>query len=38
MDLFAGLSIVYLSVSGAVMYLTMWSKRRRAGRVALIWK
>lgn len=37
MDLFAGLSIVFLSASGAVMYVELWSRRRRAGRRALVW-
>lgn len=37
MDLIAGISIVFLSLSGAVMYLDMWSRRRRAGRNALVW-
>lgn len=38
MDLFAGLSLVFLCVSGAVMYFDMWTRRRRAGRTALVWK
>jgi hypothetical protein len=38
MDLFAGLSMVFLSVSGAVMYFTMWSKRRSMGRSGVLWK
>jgi hypothetical protein len=37
MDLFAGLSIIYLSLSGAIMYFNMWQQRRRSGRKALIW-
>jgi uncharacterized iron-regulated membrane protein len=37
LDLFGGLSIVYLSVSGIVMYGDMWNRRRRAGRKALLW-
>jgi uncharacterized iron-regulated membrane protein len=36
MDLFAGLSMVYLSISGIVMYYELWSKRRRAGRSRLL--
>jgi uncharacterized iron-regulated membrane protein len=37
MDLIAGLSMLYLSISGIVMYWELWTKRRRAGRKALIW-
>ncbi len=37
MDLFAGLSMVYLSISGIAMYWDMWSKRRKAGRPRLFW-
>ena len=38
MDLFAGLSILFLSVSGAVMYLDMWKRRRSTGRRGLFWR
>lgn len=38
MNLFAGLSLVFLSVSGLVVYLQMWIRRRAAGRSALVWK
>lgn len=37
MDLFAGFSLVYLSLSGLVMYLDLWMRRRRAGRPAPFW-
>ena len=37
MDLIAGLSLVFLSLSGSVMYFDMWNRRRRAGRRALVW-
>lgn len=37
MDLIAGLSMVYLSISGIVMYWDMWSKRRKTGRSTLFW-
>ena len=37
LDLAAGLSLLYLSVSGAVMYWELWSKRRRTGRRAFLW-
>jgi uncharacterized iron-regulated membrane protein len=38
MDLFAGVSIVFLSTSGIVMYINMWGRRRQGGRPAIIWK
>ena len=37
MDLLGGLAIIYLSVSGVVMYVDMWNRRRRGGRPALLW-
>jgi len=37
MDLFGGVAIFYLSISGAVMYVDMWNRRRRAGRPSLVW-
>jgi|GEM_PF-650669 len=37
MSLFAGLSLVFLSISGLVMYIDMWHKRRQGGRRSLIW-
>jgi hypothetical protein len=37
MDLFAGLSLVYLSLSGLVMYVDLWLRRRRGGRIAPFW-
>ena len=37
-SLIAGLSMVYLSISGIVMYWTMWQKRRRTNRPAFFWK
>jgi uncharacterized iron-regulated membrane protein len=37
MDLFGGVAIIYLSISGAVMYVDMWKRRRRAGRPSLLW-
>jgi uncharacterized iron-regulated membrane protein len=37
MDLLAGLSLLYLSVSGAVMYVDLWSRRRKMGRHGLFW-
>jgi uncharacterized iron-regulated membrane protein len=38
MNLFAGLSLTFLSVSGVVVYFDMWWKRRRSGRRALVWR
>jgi uncharacterized iron-regulated membrane protein len=37
MDLLGGVAIIYLSISGVVMYVDMWNRRRRAGRRALLW-
>jgi uncharacterized iron-regulated membrane protein len=37
MDVFAGLSLVFLSVSGLTMYLDLLRKRRRVGRAQLFW-
>lgn len=37
MSLFAALSLIYLSVSGVVLYWKMWSRRRQQGRPALFW-
>ena len=37
MDLFAGLSIIYLSISGGVMYFDMLRRRRRGGRTEMFW-
>lgn len=37
-SLLAGLAMTYLSVSGIVMYLTMWKKRRKVRKPALFWK
>jgi uncharacterized iron-regulated membrane protein len=38
MNLFAGLSLIFLSVSGLTVYFDMWVKRRRGGRSSLFWK
>lgn len=38
MDLLAGLSMIYLSVSGMVMYWQMWRRRAAAGRRSIMWK
>jgi uncharacterized iron-regulated membrane protein len=37
-SLLAGLAMTYLSVSGIVLYVTMWRKRAGSGRTALFWK
>jgi hypothetical protein len=37
MDLLGGVAIIYLSVSGVVMYVDMWKRRRRSGRPVLLW-
>lgn len=37
MDLLAGLSLIFLCVSGVLMYLDLWRRRRRGGRTALFW-
>jgi len=38
LDTIGALSILYLGVSGVVMYLQMWSRRRRNGKSALVWR
>ncbi len=37
MSLLTGLSLLYLSISGAVIYFELWNKRRRQGRRELFW-
>lgn len=37
LDLLAGLSLLYLTVSGAVMYVMMWWKRKSMGRSHFFW-
>jgi uncharacterized iron-regulated membrane protein len=37
MDLFAGLSLVFLSASGLIMYLDLLRRRSRGGRKQLFW-
>ena len=34
----AGLAMIYMSISGIVMYVQMWRKRRKAGKKAFFWK
>lgn len=38
LDLLAGLSLIFLSVSGLWMYVDLWRKRAKSGRNNLIWK
>jgi uncharacterized iron-regulated membrane protein len=38
MNLFAGLSLIFLSASGLYMYFDMWLKRRKGGRNNLFWQ
>jgi uncharacterized iron-regulated membrane protein len=38
MNLIAGVALLYLSISGIVLYFEMWTKRRKAGRKAFFWK
>jgi uncharacterized iron-regulated membrane protein len=37
MDVFAGLSLVFLSASGLLMYADLLRRRRRGGRTQLFW-
>jgi uncharacterized iron-regulated membrane protein len=37
MNLLGGLALVYLSVSGIVMYVQLWLRRRNNGKSALLW-
>jgi uncharacterized iron-regulated membrane protein len=37
LDLLTGLSIVFLALSGVVMYFNLWNQRRRSGRRSLVW-
>jgi uncharacterized iron-regulated membrane protein len=36
-DLLSGLALLYLAISGMVMYLDLWSRRRKAGRHGFFW-
>jgi uncharacterized iron-regulated membrane protein len=38
LDLLAGLSLTFLSVSGLWMYIEMWRKRAKSGRRQVFWK
>ncbi len=34
----AGLAMIYLSMSGIIMYFQMWRKRRKAGKTSFFWR
>ncbi|WP_250518386.1 PepSY-associated TM helix domain-containing protein [Caballeronia sp. ATUFL_M1_KS5A] len=36
-DLIAGAALLYLTISGLVMYVELWSRRRKMGRNGLLW-
>ncbi len=38
MDLFAGLSLIYLSASGLWMYFDLWKRRKAQGRKQAFWR
>jgi len=38
MTLLSGLALLYLTVSGAVIYFDMWRRRKETGRSAFFWK
>jgi uncharacterized iron-regulated membrane protein len=38
MNLFAGFSLIFLAISGLVVYFDMWFRRRTGGRGSLFWK
>lgn len=38
MGLISGLAMTYLSISGVVLYVAMWRKRRASGRKGLFWR
>jgi hypothetical protein len=37
MDLFAGLSMFFLSVSGIWIYYDIWRRRKKTGKSSLLW-
>jgi uncharacterized iron-regulated membrane protein len=37
MSIFAGLSLLYLTISGVVMYFELWNRRRQRGSSGLFW-
>lgn len=36
--LLGGLSLIWLSVSGVVMYVQLWQRRKKGGRYPPLWK
>lgn len=38
MNLLAGVSLLFLAVSGLVVYADLWLRRRKSGRYSLVWK
>jgi uncharacterized iron-regulated membrane protein len=38
MNLIAGLSLLFLSTSGMVVYIQMWRARRKSGRTSPVWR
>jgi hypothetical protein len=38
LDLLAGLSLIFLSVSGIMIYVEMYGRRAKSGRRSLFWK
>lgn len=37
LSLLTGLALIYLSISGIVMYFDLWSKRKKLGRKGFLW-
>jgi uncharacterized iron-regulated membrane protein len=37
LDLLAGLSMLFLALSGVAMYFDLWRRRRRGGRAGFFW-
>ncbi|WP_409934975.1 PepSY domain-containing protein [Novosphingobium sp. 9] len=38
LDMLAGLALVFLSVSGLLMYIDLYRRRRKSGRKSVLWK
>jgi len=37
LDLLAGLSMLFLALSGVAMYFDLWRRRQRGGRAGFFW-